>query len=538
MKNAIAVVDDGINEKLYNTGLLTHNIEITPGLDVLERVAYDPYLPSHGTTCAAIIKKYAPCATFSSVKILNDQATGLRKQLIRAIQWCVENGIRLVNLSLGTISYRDFAEIRKAVNDAYNHGLIIVAACDNREIFTCPASLSNVIGVKCDQTGHLKKGEYAYNHYALDGVEITARGRHTLLKDTGKKRITNPSNSFAAPFVTALAHDLMIKSPGISLPSIKDKLRKGAVNYSGEDYRPYLYKNLDWVEKAVVFTLSRPGNLLDSRRFAFAAEEIFTITCRSLGEGLDQVKDLIRKKTGQLVNPETIVIDVDDPGLVACGIEARTFFEEMSNSGKNVVYLNEHWLEDEVNLKINDNETKIWHPLVSRYFRNNSGNQLEIGVPVIAVYDFESRSLIETVGSLSDFFKQDGYNTMVCSDNCSEVVAGFEYTPFGVNTENIDTSWLKCLYRVYDPDLILLGINAGSSCGDYLKKLEQSLEIDVKITLVKNPGSSKEKIFVNETTQEITLNLPAGGLENNPLPKECYSDLYTRLLNLFEQHNS
>ena len=66
----IAVIDDGISEKLYDVGQLRHNILITPELHVIERAGYDPFLPSHGTTCAAIIKKYAPDAVLSSIKVL------------------------------------------------------------------------------------------------------------------------------------------------------------------------------------------------------------------------------------------------------------------------------------------------------------------------------------------------------------------------------------------------------------------------------------------------------------------------------------
>ncbi len=33
----IAIIDDGVNENLYNTGVLKYNIEITPNLMIRER---------------------------------------------------------------------------------------------------------------------------------------------------------------------------------------------------------------------------------------------------------------------------------------------------------------------------------------------------------------------------------------------------------------------------------------------------------------------------------------------------------------------
>ncbi len=112
----MAIIDDGINQNLYlyTIGELYHNIKITPELHIKERGDYDPFLPSHGTTCAAITKKYASDAVMSSVKILNDDShMGMKTQLIKALEWCVENNIRLINLSIRTIDYKDFIEVEK-----------------------------------------------------------------------------------------------------------------------------------------------------------------------------------------------------------------------------------------------------------------------------------------------------------------------------------------------------------------------------------------------------------------------------------------
>ncbi len=176
----IAIIDDGVNQKLYNIGELAHNIEITLDLTVCDRADYDTYAPSHGTTCAAIIRKYAPFALLSSVKILDGNARGMCGQLIKALEWCVDNGIRVVNVSLGTVVYTDFPMLRKAINFAYSKGLIIVAACNNRNIFTYPASHPNVIGVKCDMEGILNLAvtpdftilSLLYNDYKPEYFEI------------------------------------------------------------------------------------------------------------------------------------------------------------------------------------------------------------------------------------------------------------------------------------------------------------------------------------------------------------------------------
>lgn len=253
---SIVILDDGINEKLYNTGDLEHNLEVTSDLQICERVGYDPFLPSHGTTCAAIIKKYVPEAALSSIKILSDESRkGMKEQLICALKWCADNAIRLVNLSLGTIDYRDFNEIKEAVNYAGEKGVVIVAACNNRNIFTCPASLENVIGVRCDLQDKLKEREYTYG-FSPDGIEITSSGSHKLVKFSDEVKITTPSNSFAAPVITSIVYELQKNNPDISLYDIRELLKERAgaenagQNIQSLDYHPskvynYLNKRMD-----------------------------------------------------------------------------------------------------------------------------------------------------------------------------------------------------------------------------------------------------------------------------------------------------
>jgi hypothetical protein len=233
----IAVIDDGINEELYDLGELKHNIQITPDLLMCERVGYDSFMQSHGTTCAAIIKKYAPDAVLSSVKILNDSYTGMAAQLIMALKWCAGNGIRLINLSLGTIDFKDFNTIKAAVDNVFQSGIIIVAACNNRDIYTCPASLPNVIGVKCDITGILKEGEYFYNTFLPDGIEITAFATHNLIKSSGEVKAASLCNSYAAPLITAYVHNILKEKPYISFNEIEEQLNEKSCDTYEEQIR-------------------------------------------------------------------------------------------------------------------------------------------------------------------------------------------------------------------------------------------------------------------------------------------------------------
>jgi len=103
---SVAIIDDGINENLYSNIYLENNIEINSELKISQRKYYDPASISHGTTCAAIIQRYSSCKVLNSVKILNEKTKGTKSQLIKAIEWCIDKNINLINLSLGSIDYR------------------------------------------------------------------------------------------------------------------------------------------------------------------------------------------------------------------------------------------------------------------------------------------------------------------------------------------------------------------------------------------------------------------------------------------------
>lgn len=242
-KADIVIIDDGVNPELCG-GVIQFDIEVDNELIIKNNTTY-PEPASHGTTCATIIKKYAQEATIGSIKILNDRSgRGTKFQLMKAIQWCIENEIRIVNLSLGTIDFRDFDEVRYCINEAAEKGMIIVAACNNKNVYTVPACLTNVIGVKCRK--FYTNDQFDFHVYPFNGIDISASGRHYLTDVNGNSRYTNPSNSFASPLIVAKVYKLIRENSCISLEEIKQKLFDMAINKKNEKYNPYFSMNIDW----------------------------------------------------------------------------------------------------------------------------------------------------------------------------------------------------------------------------------------------------------------------------------------------------
>jgi len=315
----VAVIDDGVNEKLYGIGDLEFNIEINSKLANYKRAGYDAFLPGHGTTCAAIISKYAPDARIGCIKVLNETSRRAEKhQLMEAIAWCVDNGIKLVNMSLGTIDFRDFEEIRHCVNKAADSGLIIVAACNNKNVYTVPACLSSVIGVRSRKL--YTDAQYRMVPYSFDGIDAESSGRHLLTDVSGNSRYTSPANSFAAPLVTALTHNILKKNPDACLAEIKKQLYMAASNSENEDYDPYLCMTMDW---------SRKGEEYDGRRGCFYD------SCRQTGQEVGKVwrRELYKKhlmdklavKLPEIKIPVIAICDEQDEKLLE---KLDTFFKK------------------------------------------------------------------------------------------------------------------------------------------------------------------------------------------------------------------
>ena len=95
---------------------------------------------AHGTICAAIIQKYLANSEIYSIRLLNEDGSGLIEHLKPALDWCIEKGIYLVNLSLGTTHFRDKSLIRTLVNHYVSKGMCIVAATSNSGYESYPAS--------------------------------------------------------------------------------------------------------------------------------------------------------------------------------------------------------------------------------------------------------------------------------------------------------------------------------------------------------------------------------------------------------------
>jgi subtilisin family serine protease len=104
----------------------------------------------HGTAVMAAIQEKAPGADYVAVKIFHDRLRTNAATLLRAIGWCIEQGMQVVNLSLGTVNAAHRDAFAAAVDDASAAGCLLVAAREANGQPCYPGALSSVLGVDLD----------------------------------------------------------------------------------------------------------------------------------------------------------------------------------------------------------------------------------------------------------------------------------------------------------------------------------------------------------------------------------------------------
>ncbi|NFE59420.1 subtilase family protease [Clostridium botulinum] len=462
----VAIIDDGAGIGLYDTYDIAYSIEITADIMVQNVDRCKLQNDSHGTICAAIVKKYYPKAMLTSIKILNNKTHKcINKQLIKAIEWCVDNGIQIANLSLGTIDYRDFEMIKDTINKAYNRGLIIVAACNNRDIFTSPASFSNVIGVKCSENNVLKEGEYIFNLYPIDGIEVTSCSEHALLKNDGEFKTTSMCNSFAAPMITAEVCKIVDKYPNITLEKTKQELYKRSTNYIDNTTQVNNYKNIDWITNAALL---------------YVGEEEYN----SELPYINQIKVLKKFEDIDTNLFDTLILLNSDKRDYE---EIKSIIYKFEKKQKSIVVINDEFQYENHEEKYPNNNIKFWHHSIINHFYEVSLPQKEMDVPLIIVYDYTESKMIKALETLTFKFRSDGYYALGACTKSIGALYGLEYIPFSKD-ENFKAlkDKIEVLYRVYDYDIIILGLSINKEDSNIIKKINMCLNPDKTIFLVNN----------------------------------------------------
>ena len=165
----------------------------------------------HGTACAAIIKSIAPDAEIHSVKVIGANSKGSSAGLVAGMNWCVREGMNIINASLGTLERRSRESISDAVDEAILNGVVVVAAANNGGFTAYPANLSSVISVDNEAMPDPLKIRYRLG----TPIELQAHGIYVEAPSPGGGHKFYTGTSFACPHASAIVARLLSVYPDL-----------------------------------------------------------------------------------------------------------------------------------------------------------------------------------------------------------------------------------------------------------------------------------------------------------------------------------
>ena len=134
----VCILDSGVDGSHPLVGDLASAVVISVDEDgeVVAEEDTDGDVSGHGTACAGIVRKLAPEASISSVRVLGASFTGSGSVLLGGLRYAIDQGFDIVNMSLSTTK-KPFASILHELADsAYFKRTVLVASAHNMRMKT------------------------------------------------------------------------------------------------------------------------------------------------------------------------------------------------------------------------------------------------------------------------------------------------------------------------------------------------------------------------------------------------------------------
>lgn len=190
-----AIIDYGIDiklQKLYKNR--TKCYELKENKIIASEPLYDI---THGSICAGIFAEYAGRMPDVSICLGKDNTQRSNSsELAIAMEWCADNDIKLISLSMGTVKIRDADVFHKVVQKLNNADVTVVAAASNSGLITYPAVLDSCIGVSCCNC--MANGEIVYFEEPFDGINVVTYPIKSTISST------TSGNSLSAAYIAGI----------------------------------------------------------------------------------------------------------------------------------------------------------------------------------------------------------------------------------------------------------------------------------------------------------------------------------------------
>ena len=215
----VAIIDSGLeadHPALGGRVVESVAVELRDGEpEIVKDTGVDLY--GHGTAGGGIVLGVAPEVELVSIRGLGADLKGKGAAFLAGLEWAIERGVDVANLSLSSKSEQLFPYFHEVVDEAYFKGLNLVSAANNVVGASYPSLFSSVFSV----AAHAEPDPWRWYYNPRPPVEFGAWGVDVPIawKDGGSTVATG--NSFAAPHIAGLVARLVGKHPGLTPFEVK-----------------------------------------------------------------------------------------------------------------------------------------------------------------------------------------------------------------------------------------------------------------------------------------------------------------------------
>ncbi len=227
----VCILDSGVDAGHPLVGELESAVVISLGddEDVLADEDMEGDVSGHGTACAGIVRRLAPAASISSVRVLGAGFTGSGGVLLGGLRYAIEQGFDVINMSLSTTKKPFASVLHELADSAYFKRTVLVASAHNMPVESYPWRFSSVISVG----SHEEDDPLDFFYNPSPPVEFFGRGVNVEVPWLGGRVLTVSGNSFATPHMSAICALVLSKHPELTPFQLKSVLYLTATNVGG-----------------------------------------------------------------------------------------------------------------------------------------------------------------------------------------------------------------------------------------------------------------------------------------------------------------
>ena len=210
---------EGVKVAVIDSGIDTHyELATKDWMDFSDKT--EGYKPTdntgHGTEVAGVIGAringtgmvgIASKAQLYSVKVLDKENQTTISTVIKAIEWCIENDMDIINMSFGTDHYSKVLE--EEIEKAHNKGIVMVSAAgNNTKEIQYPAAYDHVISV-----GSINEKMEVSDFSPKEQTDLVAPGEKVQSTGYVGSHTISSGTSLAAAHVTGVAAAIKSANP-------------------------------------------------------------------------------------------------------------------------------------------------------------------------------------------------------------------------------------------------------------------------------------------------------------------------------------